>query len=424
MISIQLFIRASGSILTDQEIIDAIPASTMARIKAKDPHPYFRAFVVAHEGVADPFVETKSGFVKKVVRVLRSTIESMARRMPGAKFFDDYHKKGNRVQIGTEVAFLQKDIDGNLHDIAIAYADPSQRQKLSEKDIVSMEADVSVDEHSDGSLVLSVIKQIKAYATGKSSDGGLPAWSGARSVGALYAFSETNTQEHNTMSADGISSGSSFTGQNGVRLPYPVTPDGFPDPVSTSYSHAENIVKSFLRAKTVRPSQILTWDAIFGKREKGPGGETLWTGGDQEFRNRIFEHEKSIVEPYQKQIDDLKKYRDEAVSYRTKDFRQELIKSAREEAGKHKFDEKLTNIVMKRLEKVALSVDPAVMLLDEKERGPKLETMKADVIKSTIEDVRSEWQAANPQSSGGTGRQTTSSDIGDSAGDSDDGGDW
>lgn len=395
MSMIQLFMHASGSVVTEQEILEAIPKATLARIKERDPHPYFRAFVVAHEGVADPFFETSRGRIKKIVRVFRSTIESMARRIPGAKFFDDYHKKIDRQQIGTEVAFIQKEIDGNLHDIAIAYGDPSQRERLASKDIVSMEADVDVGEHQDGSLVLGLIKSIAAYATGKMSDGALPAWSGAKAVGALYAFSETKQNEDKNMSE--ISSGLQFQGQNGMRLPFPVTPDGFPDPVSTPYSHAENIVKSFLKAKTIRPSNVLSWEAIFGKREKGADGTTLWTGGDKEFRDRIIQHEKEITAPFEKEIERLKKFQDEAVQYRTKDFRNDLIKSARDEATKNKFDEKLTNILLKRLEKGSIQVDAQTMLLDEKERQSKLESLKADVIKNTIDDVRAEWQSSQPQ---------------------------
>lgn len=418
---IQLFLYASGSVMSEDEILAAIPASTLAEIKRKDPHPYFRAFVVAHEGVAEPFVKESSGFVKKIIKVFRSAILSMKGRPAGAKYFDDYHKQsGPRTEIGREVAHVQKEVNGNLHDISIAYSEPSQAEAMKQKDIVSMEADADFDRETDDTFVLRTIKKIAAYATGKSSDGATPAWAGAKSVGALYAFTETppTPPQRKEMTEEEIKA--LIARQNGSGGPQPVfklTQDGFPDPHNTPHSVAEHIVKSFVQAKTIRPSQIWGWKDIFGERAQDASGATIWVGGDADMRQKLLDHEKSLVDPLLQSMKRAEVYQGELVQYRAKDFRTDLAKAAAEEADKHKFDDKLKSILAKRIERGdGLQLDPAVLLSDEKERGPKLESVRGEYIKAQIDAVRDEWQAGGGKPEGETAPAPT--------GNAKDGGDW
>ncbi len=402
---IQLFLYASGSVMSEQEILSAIPESTLAEIKKTDPHPYFRAFVVAHEGVAEPFVKESQGFVKKIIKVFRSAILSMKGRPAGAKYYDDYHKQsGPRTEIGREVAHIQKEVNGNLHDISIAYSAPSQAEAMKQKDIVSMEADADFDRETDDTFVLRTIKRIAAYATGRSSDGAAPAWAGAKSVGALYAFTETpTTPQRKEMTEEEIRA--LIARQNGGgAAPQPVfklTADGFPDPHNTPHSVAEHIVKSFVQAKTIKPSQVWGWKDIFGERVQDGSGQTVWVGGDADMRQKLLEHEKGLVEPLNQSLKKAEVYQGELVNYRAKDFRADLVKAASEEAAKHKFDDKLKGILAKRIERGdGLQLDPAVLLSDEKERGPKLEALRGEYIKAQIEAVRDEWQAGGGKPEG------------------------
>lgn len=415
---IQLFLYASGSVMSEDEILAAIPASTLAEIKKKDPHPYFRAFVVAHEGVAEPFVKESSGFVKKIIKVFRSAILSMKGRPAGAKYYDDYHKQsGPRTEIGREVAHVQKEVNGNLHDISIAYSEPSQAEAMKQKDIVSMEADADFDRETDDTFVLRTIKRVAAYATGKSSDGAAPAWAGAKSVGALYAFTETPPQRKE-MTEEEIRA--LIAKQNGGSGPQPVfklTADGFPDPHNTPHSVAEHIVKSFVQAKTIRPSQVWGWKEIFGERVQDGNGQMVWVGGDADMRAKLLEHEKGLVEPLNQSLKKAEVYQGELVQYRAKDFRADLAKAAEAEADKHKFDANLKAILAKRIERGdGLQLDPAVLLAEEKERAPKLEAVRGEYIKAQIEAVRDEWQAGGGKPEG----DSTPAPAGNAS----NGGDW
>lgn len=413
---IQLILYASGSVLSEDEILAAIPAGTLAEIKKTDPKPYFRAFVVAHEGVAEPFVKEKGSFVKKMIKVFRSAILSMAGRSPGAKYYDDYHKQsGPRTEIGREVAHIQKEVNGNLHDISIAYSSPSQAEAMKAKDIVSMEADADFDKETEDTFVLRTIKSIAAYATGKSSDGAQPAWAGAKAVGAMYAFSTDTQPQRRDMTEEEIRA---LIAQNkgGGQPVFKLTPDGFPDPHNTPHAVAEHIVKSFIQAKAIRPSQVFGWNDLFGEKVKDAGGQLVWVGGDTEMRTKLLEHEKGLTDPLVKEIQKGETYKGELVQYRAKEFRSDLLKNALEEADKHKFDDKLKGILSKRIERGdGLQLDSNVLLADEKERGPQLEAVRGNYIKAQIDAVREEWQAGAEKPAGDTASAT---------GQTDNGGDW
>jgi len=413
---IQLILHASGSVMTDDEILAAIPAGTLSEIKRTDPHPYFRAFVVAHEGVAEPFVKEKGSFVKKIIKVFRSAILSMAGRPPGAKYYDDYHKQaGPRTEIGREVAHVQKDVNGNLHDISIAYASPSQAEAMKAKDIVSMEADADFDKESEDTFVLRTIKKIAAYATGKSSDGAQPAWSGAKAVGAMYAFTETQPQRRD-MTEEEIRALIAQSKGSGAQPVFKLTADGFPDPHNTPHAVAEHIVKSFIQAKSIRPSQVFGWSDMFGEKVKDASGQMVWVGGDSDMRAKLLEHEKGLIDPISKEVQKGEVYKGELAQYRAKDFRADLLKNALEEADKHKFDDKLKGILSKRIERGdGLQLDPGVLLADEKERAPQLEAVRGSYIKAQIDAVREEWQAGGEKPAG---------DTAPAAGQTDNGGDW
>lgn len=397
---IQLILHASGGVMTEEEILAAIPAGVLSEIKAKDPHPYFRAFVVAHEGTAEPYVNESGSFVKKIIKVFRSAILSMKDRAPGAKYYDDYHKQtGPRIEIGREVAHLQKEVNGNLHDISIAYSPPAQSGAMRQKDIVSMEADADFERENDMTFVLRTIKKIAAYATGKSSDGAMPAWSGAKAVGALYAFTETPTRGVD-MTEEEVRALLAKQG-GGVQPAFRLTADGFPDPQNTPHAVAEHIVRSFIQAKSIKPSQLWSWKDLFGDRVQDGTGQTVWVGGDSDLRAKLLEHEKGLAEPLRADLQKADVYKGELVQYRAKDFRADLLKNALDEADKHKFDPGLKAILAKRIERGdGLQIDSSVLLADEKDRVSKLDSIRGDYIKGQIDLVREEWQAKGDKPAG------------------------
>ncbi|MFA5154437.1 MAG: hypothetical protein WC554_17970, partial [Clostridia bacterium] len=61
----KIIIRAELQNLTKREILEMVPADTIARIKETDSKPEFRVFVVGHEGIANA---QELSFGSKVVK--------------------------------------------------------------------------------------------------------------------------------------------------------------------------------------------------------------------------------------------------------------------------------------------------------------------------------------------------------------------
>ena len=374
------FLIAGSSPLTEDEILSAIPPEKLQAIKAIDPKPYFRAFAVMHEGIATPFVgKDRSKMEKTRLRVPRSAVESTRDRAIGAPFYDDYHALENRTEIGREVAQVHKEINGNLHAISVVYGPPGTRDKLAKKDAVSMELDQGqwdTEPEGDGWL-LKAIKSIKAFATGILKDGVMPAWAGAVSLGEAYGF-DTPPQEKKPMS-DPVPT---------PAMAFRIGADGMPDVQSMPLPVAEHIIKQIVAVKGFLPSQLFSWEQSVGKRSKDADGNTIWEGGDPNFRQALAQHESSLTAPFQAKVKELDGYRGETLKLRTANFRGELMKAALEEAPKNSFDERMTKDLLSRIEDTPVQVPDEVMLLPDEKRGPELEKIKSEYLKGRLERTR------------------------------------
>jgi hypothetical protein len=186
---IQSFISIDNRLiqaLNQNEILGLIPADTLAKIKETNPHPYFQAFSIAHEGSARPKVlgETE----QKPVVWSRRAIQSIKNIVTkGVKFFKRHNKDNStegRKDYGEVVADTQKEIDGKLHHIVVGYF--PDKEAVKDCDVCSQEANWGLLETAKN-FVADTITKLTGIALANSSEE-LPAFPGAKRLGSVQAL--------------------------------------------------------------------------------------------------------------------------------------------------------------------------------------------------------------------------------------------
>ena len=176
---------------TDSEILALIPADVLAGIKAKDPHPFFQAYSICHEGVSTP---TLIGDVAKPIQWTRKAIQSIKNVITkGIKFFKGHNSDNSttgRKELGEIVHSFEKEIDGVLHHVAISYHSPEVKNEAKQYDICSQEAEWNFFD-AFGGMVADTVDKITGIALG-SSITEQPAFAGARRIGLVQAFAMEN----------------------------------------------------------------------------------------------------------------------------------------------------------------------------------------------------------------------------------------
>lgn len=188
---IQLQIQKIQAFSADQ-ILQLIDTETLSAIKAKDPHPFFQAYSIAHEGVSQPKV---LGDTSKPIHWTRRAIQSIKNIITkGVKFFfghnEDNSTQGRKV-LGEVVADAQKEIDGKLHHIVISYHSPEVREEAKQYDIVSQEANWNLLDAASN-FIADTIESLTGIAMG-SSKNATPAFAGAKRLGMIQALENNNT---------------------------------------------------------------------------------------------------------------------------------------------------------------------------------------------------------------------------------------
>lgn len=176
---------------SQDKIISMIDSETLARIKAKDEHPFFQAYSICHDGVSNPTIlgETASPitWTRRAVQSLKNVISK------GIKFFNRHNKDNstdNREALGEVVASEQMEIDGLLHHVVVGYfPDPKKVQTM---DVCSHEGEWGLIE-TIGGYIADGIEKLTGIALSSSSIE-QPAFSGARRLGMVQAF-ENNSEE-------------------------------------------------------------------------------------------------------------------------------------------------------------------------------------------------------------------------------------
>lgn len=178
-------IKAQIQNFSDNEIRDMIPADTMARIKAADPNPVFKAYCVGHEG------ECRANMVGKgptVFKYLSDAVVKLADKLKfGTSVFEGHNKDNshdNRQKIGELVGKTLKYIQGKLSSVVAMYIYPQHKDK--QLDVASIESDIEFTKEGEDVKVEEVI-DVSGIALGNSAVN-QPGFPGATLLGAMQAF--------------------------------------------------------------------------------------------------------------------------------------------------------------------------------------------------------------------------------------------
>jgi hypothetical protein len=176
--------------MAESEIMAMIPTSEYMRIKAEDPKPVFRAYVVGHEGDSKGKIAVAGEKMGSVVkRWYQSAIRKLHDKINiGLKFFHghaDTNALDGRVSIGQVVGKALKNIQDRLSVVVAAYVKPEFRNLPL--DIASIEANVFLNE-GDG-IYEADVESVSAIALG-SSQTETPGFANATLLGQIQAFAE------------------------------------------------------------------------------------------------------------------------------------------------------------------------------------------------------------------------------------------
>jgi hypothetical protein len=173
------------------EILELIPEDILKKIKTNDNNPFFQMFSLCHEGISQPTIlgeKEKSEPIfwsKKAIQSIKNILVN------GVKLFVGHNEDNSiekRESIGEIIHSFQKEMEGKLHHIIIAYHNNEQKEKAKKCDICSQEAIWNFFK-STGRLMADKIEKLTGVALGNSSRE-KPAFSGARRLGFVQAFEQ------------------------------------------------------------------------------------------------------------------------------------------------------------------------------------------------------------------------------------------
>ena len=177
------------------DAIGMINKDVLKEIKAKDEHPYFQAYSIAHEGYSMPSVNGKGG---KLIKWSRAAIQSISKAIKkGVKFFyrhtKDLSTEGREV-FGEAVAFGEKIIDGILNMVVVGYFPPDKRELVKNMDICSQEGYWDFYQRGQNELEADKCEEITGIALSRS-DIEAPAFAGAKQLAMVQCMSDATVMK-------------------------------------------------------------------------------------------------------------------------------------------------------------------------------------------------------------------------------------
>lgn len=197
-------IRAHLLAMSESEIMAMVPERVYESVKAQDPHPVFKAFVVGQEGEARPNLV---GIGPVIQRWFKSAVQALGDKLGiGTKVFNLHavtNEHTGRVPVGEVVGKAVRRINNILSAVAVTYIYPAFKDmKL---DVASIEADVHVDPEAKNQQIeddLDIL-DVTGVALG-NSEINKPAFPGATLLASLQAFAETTRQGGEKMTTEEI----------------------------------------------------------------------------------------------------------------------------------------------------------------------------------------------------------------------------
>ena len=178
-------IRLKMQALSSVDIMAMIPGDVLTRIKAVDEHPFFQAYSICHEGIANP---TILGDTAKPVHWFKRAVQSIKNKIvKGINFFIGHNEDSStegRESVGEVIADTQKEINGKLHHIVIGYF--PDKSKVQEMDVCSQEANWNLLEYA-GHFVADTLDKITGIALANSEQEA-PAFENAKRLASVQAL--------------------------------------------------------------------------------------------------------------------------------------------------------------------------------------------------------------------------------------------
>jgi hypothetical protein len=189
-----LSLQCLTSSLTSSEIMALIDNDTITKIKATDPHPFFQAYSICHEGTSQPSI---LGDTARPIHWTRAAVQSIKNIiLKGIKFFKGHNADNsteNRESLGEIVASTEREIGGKLHHIAVGYF--PNKEKVSDSDICSQEANWNLFEQA-GHWFAETIDKLTGIALSNSKVD-KPAFADAKRLGMVQAFTAEEGDKNN-----------------------------------------------------------------------------------------------------------------------------------------------------------------------------------------------------------------------------------
>ena len=168
------------------EIMEMVGESILNKLRADDPNPLIKAFVVGHEGESKGnlvgFGNVIKRWFKTMIRALGSKIQAGLQLFHGHV---DTNSHEGRVPIGEVVGTKLKEIDGRESVIVACHIKPEFRNLPL--DVASVETTVDYKQNPDGTLEILGVSDVTGIALGNSRVQ-TPGFPGATLLGQLQAF--------------------------------------------------------------------------------------------------------------------------------------------------------------------------------------------------------------------------------------------
>lgn len=182
------FVNAALHEMAQSELMAMISPAQLVVIKATDPNPKFRAYVVGHEGESSGQISTDNvTWIKVVKKWFTSAIRTLHDKiMIGTQLFQGHSPGVARTPIGEVVGKKLADISDRLSVIVAAYIKPAFANLPL--DVASIEADIDLIEDGSGGYIAEAANVHAIALSNKNVD--TPGFKGAQLITQLFEFAE------------------------------------------------------------------------------------------------------------------------------------------------------------------------------------------------------------------------------------------
>jgi hypothetical protein len=250
-----MIIRGSIQSFKDSDLLKLVDPLVLENIRKTDPHPLFKKYSVAHEGISKPRVigkgTTEISWGRKAIQSVSNAIAMGIQCIAGHT--QDNIKRGEKV-VAQIVGKGEELINNLLNAVVIGYF-PNKDD--ADYDVISMEADLNWSENGYGLGIAEGITALSRFALGKSEND-IPAFQDAKLLASIQCFDEKESP--------------SELGK-GKKMDLTTAPFG-------------DIVAEIKRRQTF-PSQIFSRDEIIGEPVTEANGQISFRGGDAQITSYL-----------------------------------------------------------------------------------------------------------------------------------------